>query len=61
MTGLAEAAKLLLDPGKNRKIRLTDKEASILKYLFRAGDRAGRQGTGVGVFRAGLAMGGDGR
>ncbi|HUZ11346.1 MAG TPA: response regulator transcription factor [Caulobacteraceae bacterium] len=29
------AAKLLLDP-KSRKIRLTDKETNILKYLFRA-------------------------
>src|ERR687894_2495591 len=30
------SAKLLLDPGKNRKIRLTDKECRILKYLLRA-------------------------
>lgn len=32
------AAKLLLDG--NRKVRLTEKEAQILKYLYRAGDRA---------------------
>lgn len=30
------AAKLLLEPVRNRKIRLTDKEAAILKYLYRA-------------------------
>ena len=32
------AAKLLLDEVKNRKIRLTEKETAILKYLYRAGD-----------------------
>ncbi|MBK20490.1 MAG: DNA-binding response regulator [Rhodospirillaceae bacterium] len=32
------AAKLLLEPEENKKIRLTEKETSILKYLFRAGD-----------------------
>lgn len=32
------AAKLLVD-GQRRKIRLTEKETAILKYLFRAGDR----------------------
>jgi DNA-binding response OmpR family regulator len=31
------AAKLLLEPTKNRRIRLTEKEAAILKYLYRAG------------------------
>ena len=30
------AAKLLMEPAKNRKIRLTDKESNILKYLYRA-------------------------
>ncbi len=30
------AAKLLLEPTRNRKIRLTEKEAAILKYLYRA-------------------------
>jgi DNA-binding response OmpR family regulator len=32
------ASKLLIDP-KQRKIRLTEKEASILKYLYRAGQK----------------------
>ncbi|MBC9180018.1 response regulator transcription factor [Pseudoroseomonas ludipueritiae] len=34
------SAKLLLEPAKNRKIRLTEKEAAILKFLYRAGGRA---------------------
>lgn len=33
------AQKLLLDGELNKKIRLTEKEAAILKYLFRAGDK----------------------
>ena len=33
------AGKVLLDP-KDRKIRLTEKETSILKYLYRAGAKA---------------------
>ena len=33
------AAKLLHDPVKNRRIRLTEKEAAILKYLYRAGTK----------------------
>ncbi len=33
------SAKMLIEPGTNRKIRLTEKETAILKYLFRAGDR----------------------
>ncbi|MCG5244165.1 response regulator transcription factor [Azospirillum doebereinerae] len=33
------AAKLLLDEAANRKIRLTEKETAILKYLYRAGDQ----------------------
>ena len=38
------SAKLLQDPAKNRRIRLTEKEAAILKYLYRAGGRpVGRQ------------------
>jgi DNA-binding response OmpR family regulator len=32
------AAKLLVRADKNQKIRLTGKEVSILKYLYRAGD-----------------------
>ena len=30
------AAKQLLEPSKNKRIRLTDKEAAILKFLYRA-------------------------
>src|ERR1700761_2008906 len=38
------AAKLLQDPARNKRIRLTEKEAAILKFLYRAGARAvGRQ------------------
>jgi DNA-binding response OmpR family regulator len=38
------AAKLLLEPAKGRKIRLTDKECGILKFLYRtAGKPAPRQ------------------
>jgi DNA-binding response OmpR family regulator len=33
------STKLLLDQGGRKKVRLTEKETSILKYLFRAGDR----------------------
>ena len=33
------AAKQLLDNETNKKVRLTDKEASIIKYLFLAGER----------------------
>jgi len=33
------SVKLLLNPTTNKKIRLTEKETSILKYLYRAGDR----------------------
>jgi DNA-binding response OmpR family regulator len=34
------SVKLLLEPVRNRKVRLTDKECSILKYLYRAGGKA---------------------
>lgn len=38
------SAKLLFEGARNRKIRLTEKEAAILKYLYRAGGRpVGRQ------------------
>jgi DNA-binding response OmpR family regulator len=38
------SAKLLQDPVNSRRIRLTEKEAAILKFLYRAGTRAvGRQ------------------
>ncbi len=33
------SAKILVDEERNRKIRLTDKEAAILKYLYRTGDK----------------------
>jgi len=33
------AAKLLHDPTGNRRIRLTEKESAILKFLYRAGSR----------------------
>ncbi len=33
------AAKLLVDPRVNKRIRLTEKETAILKFLYRAGDR----------------------
>ena len=33
------SAKLLQEPQKNRRIRLTEKEAAILKFLYRAGER----------------------
>lgn len=33
------SAKLLQEPVKNRRIRLTEKEAAILKFLYRAGTR----------------------
>ena len=33
------SAKVLLDATGRKKIRLTEKETSILKYLYRAGDR----------------------
>jgi len=34
------AAKLLQEPVKNRRIRLTEKEAAILKFLYRAGAKS---------------------
>jgi DNA-binding response OmpR family regulator len=33
------SAKLLLEQNRNRKIRLTEKEAAILKFLYRAGGK----------------------
>jgi len=33
------SAKLLVDDDHNRKVRLTEKETSILKYLYRAGEK----------------------
>jgi DNA-binding response OmpR family regulator len=38
------SSKLLMEAARNRKIRLTEKESAILKYLYRAGGRpVGRQ------------------
>ena len=34
------SAKLLQEPARNRRIRLTEKEAAILKFLYRAGTRS---------------------
>ena len=34
------AVKLLFETAKGRRIRLTDKEAAILKFLYRAGGKA---------------------
>ena len=33
------AAKLLQEPGRSRRIRLTEKETAILKFLYRSGSR----------------------
>jgi len=33
------SAKLLQEPARNRRIRLTEKEAAILKFLYRAGTK----------------------
>ncbi len=41
-------AKLLVDPGGRKKVRLTEKETAILKYLYRAGDRVIGRGTLLG-------------
>ena len=38
-------AKLLLDTESNQKVRLTEKESAILKYLYRAGNRAVHRDT----------------
>ena len=37
---LGIGAKMLIDDEHNKKIRLTEKETSILKYLYRAGEKA---------------------
>src|SRR5215470_4568595 len=34
------SAKLLLDEAAKKKVRLTEKETAILRYLYRAGDKA---------------------
>lgn len=39
------SAKLLVDEARNRKIRLTEKETAILKYLYRTGGRMVKRET----------------
>jgi DNA-binding response OmpR family regulator len=34
------SAKLMIDASRRRKVRLTEKETAILRYLYHAGDRA---------------------
>jgi DNA-binding response OmpR family regulator len=43
------AAKLLLDPGGRRSVRLTEKETAILAYLYRAGDQPIARDTLLGA------------
>lgn len=42
------AGKLLLDEEKNQKVRLTEKETAILKYLYRAGVKVVSRDTLLG-------------
>ncbi len=42
------SAKLLVDEDRNRKVRLTEKETAILKYLYRTGDRMVKRETLLG-------------
>ena len=42
------AAKLLLDEQKNQKVRLTEKETAILKYLYRVGSKVVGRDTLLG-------------
>jgi len=39
------SAKILIDENRNRKVRLTEKEAAILQYLHRTGDRMVKRET----------------
>ena len=39
------SAKLLLDEARNKKVRLTEKETAILKYLYRTGGRMVKRET----------------
>jgi DNA-binding response OmpR family regulator len=41
-------AKLMTDPAKRKKVRLTEKETAILRYLYHAGDRAIGRATLLG-------------
>ncbi len=42
------SAKLLLDEAKNTKVRLTEKETAILKYLYRVGNKVVGRDTLLG-------------
>ena len=42
------SSKILIDDSENKKIRLTEKETSILRYLFRAGDKVVNRETLLG-------------
>jgi len=42
------SAKLLLNEAENNKVRLTEKETAILKYLYRAGDKVVGRDTLLG-------------
>jgi DNA-binding response OmpR family regulator len=41
-------AKLMIDPSGRKKVRLTEKETAILRYLYHAGDRAIGRATLLG-------------
>jgi DNA-binding response OmpR family regulator len=52
------SAKILIDENRNRKVRLTEKEAAILKYLHLTGDRMVKRETLLGEvwgYNAGVA------
>ena len=51
------AKKLLHDAAKNRRIRLTDKETAVLKYLYRS--EAGREPADPDARGLGLQLDGD--
>ncbi|HEY0524040.1 MAG TPA: response regulator transcription factor [Stellaceae bacterium] len=42
------SAKLLVDESRRRKVRLTEKETAILKFLYRAGDKVTGRDTLLG-------------
>jgi DNA-binding response OmpR family regulator len=41
------SAKLLLEPARNSKVRPTDKECGILKFLYRAAGKGGPTASAV--------------
>ena len=42
------SAKILVDEDNNRKVRLTEKETAILKFLYRSGEKVVRRDTLLG-------------